>query len=124
MLKGRVTKEDISKLEQMDKSQIKMKKLEEQVKEDDDIEMVEINMMKKKSNRIFERNLIEASGQIYRDCDYLSEENKQRLERLLNGEMEPSPFEVSEWERFAMRRIDEGIRLYRELSNSSSDMSQ
>lgn len=53
---------------------------------------MEINMMKRKSNRLLERNFVEASGQIYRDCDYLSEENKQRLERLLNGEMEASPF--------------------------------
>jgi len=49
-------------------------------------------MMKKKSNRLFERNMVEASGQVYRDCDYLSEENKLRLERLLEGEMDESPF--------------------------------
>lgn len=97
----------------MDKSQIKMIKLDDNKEDDDDVEIMEINMMKKKSNRLFERNMIEAGGQIYRDCDYLSEENKQRLEKLLNGEMDPSPFELSEWERFAIRRIDEGIRLYR-----------
>ena len=37
-------------------------------------------MKKKKSNnRVVERNMVEASGQVYRDCDYLSEEYKQRL---------------------------------------------
>ena len=30
-------------------------------------------MMKKKSTRLIERNIIESSGQVYRDCDYLSE---------------------------------------------------
>lgn len=56
----------------MDRSQLKLRKLDEQPQEDDEIQIVEINMMKKKSNRLFERNLVEASGQIYRDCDYLS----------------------------------------------------
>jgi hypothetical protein len=42
-------------------------------------------MMKKKSNRLIERNIIEASGKIYRDCDYLSEEHKKRIDDLLNG---------------------------------------
>ncbi len=36
--------------------------------------------MKRKSNRLMERNRLEAAGQLYRDCDYLSEEQKQRLE--------------------------------------------
>jgi hypothetical protein len=56
----------------MDRSQIKMRRLEEPLREEDDLEILEINMMKKKSNRLFERNMVEASGQIYRDCDYLS----------------------------------------------------
>jgi len=41
--------------------------------------------MKRQSHRLMERNRIEASGQLYRDCDYLSEEHKKRLDELLNG---------------------------------------
>ena len=47
---------------------------------------MEINMVKRGSNRVLERNRIEAAGQIYRDCDYLSEEHQKRLEQLLEGD--------------------------------------
>lgn len=35
--------------------------------------------------------------------------------------MDDSPFTLSEWEQFAIRRIDEGIRLYRGFSNNIGD---
>jgi hypothetical protein len=35
---------------------------------------------------------------------------------LLNGELEESPFECDDLERMKRKRIDEGIRMYRELS--------
>lgn len=41
--------------------------------------------MKRKSNRLMERNRLEAGGQLYHDCDYLSEEQKKRLEELIDG---------------------------------------
>lgn len=69
----------------MDRSAMKLKKIEPEEDELAEINMVEINMVKKKSNRLVERNKVEASGQVYRDCDYLSEEHQQRLEELLNG---------------------------------------
>lgn len=42
--------------------------------------MVSVNMMKKQSQRMIEKNIVEAGGHIYRDCDYLSEEHQRRLE--------------------------------------------
>jgi hypothetical protein len=75
-------------------------------------------MMRRHSNRVIERNRLEAVGQLYRDCDYLSLEHQQRIEELLTGEMEESPFDCNELERFKRRGIDEGIRMYREMSES------
>ena len=65
----------------MEQTSVKFNELENESRiEDDDIEMYEVDMKKKKSNnRLVERNMVEASGQVYRDCDYLSEEYKQRL---------------------------------------------
>jgi len=37
-------------------------------------------MVKKQSNRLMERNRLEAAGHLYRDCDYLSEEHQRRIE--------------------------------------------
>jgi hypothetical protein len=37
-------------------------------------------MVKRQTNRLMERNRLEAAGQLYRDCDYLSEDHKRRLE--------------------------------------------
>ena len=79
------------------------------------MEFTEINMVKRQSNRLLERNRVEAAGQLYRDCDYLSEEQRQRLDFLLENDLENSPFEFEELERLRQRRVDEGIRMYREL---------
>jgi hypothetical protein len=62
--------------------------------------------------------MVEASGQIYRDCDYLSEEHKRRLEELLSTDNIESPFEFDDLERMKHRRIDEGIKMYREMAGS------
>lgn len=75
-------------------------------------------MMKIKNNRLLERNRLEAAGHLYRDCDYLSEEHKQRLEQLLQGNFGESPFECDELETIRRRNIDEGIRMYRELNDA------
>ena len=56
----------------MDRSAIKMHKINHE-KEEDDVELSEMNMVKRQSNRLMERNRVEAGGQFYRDCDYLSE---------------------------------------------------
>lgn len=57
---------------------VKLIKLEGLNKEDDlddsDVEVTEINMSKKKSNRIMERNKLEAAGDLYRECDFLTPE--------------------------------------------------
>lgn len=82
-------------------------------------------MVKRQTNRVMERNRLEAVGQLYRDCDYLSEEHKKRLEELLNGDIGESPFEVNEIEAMQRKRIDESIRMYREMAGSedlSSDI--
>ena len=56
------------------------------------MEIVEINLVKKSNQRMIHKNIKEADGEIYRDCDYLSEEHKQRLEELINGDIGESPF--------------------------------
>ena len=53
---------------------MKMHKIDrEKEEQDDDIEFSQINMMKRQSNRLMDRNRFEAAGQLYLDCDYLSE---------------------------------------------------
>ena len=81
ILKGKISRQHIQELEKMEQTSVKFNELENESRiEDDDIEMYEVDMKKKKSNnRLVERNMVEASGQVYRDCDYLSEEYKQRL---------------------------------------------
>ena len=65
-------------------------------RDDEDVEPTEINMMKRQSHRVIQKNKVEAGGHIYRDCDYLSEEHQRRLEELLSGELEESPFDCNE----------------------------
>lgn len=56
----------------MDRSAVRLHKLDrEKPEEDDDVEFTEINMMKKQSQRMIEKNKLEAGGHLYRDCDYL-----------------------------------------------------
>ncbi len=68
---------------------VKLIKLEgankQQQLDDDDVELSEINMSRKKSNRIMERNKLEAAGDLYRQCDYLTEQERQRIQDLING---------------------------------------
>lgn len=63
---------------------MKLIKLDPQKKEedfsDDEVEVTKINMSKKKTSKIMLRNKIEATGDIYRECDYLSPEEQQRIE--------------------------------------------
>lgn len=87
-------------------------------KEEEEVEFAEINMVKRQNNRLLERNMVEASGQIYRDCDYLSEQHKRRLEELLTTDTIESPFEFDDLERIKQRSIDEGIKMYREMAGS------
>lgn len=37
-------------------------------------------MMKKQSQRMIEKNKLEAGGHLYRDCDYLPPELQKRIE--------------------------------------------
>ena len=39
-----------------------------------------------------ERNKIEAAGDYYRECDYLTPEEQQRIEDIINGAGIESPF--------------------------------
>lgn len=72
ILNGKLSKENIDQLEEMDRSAMRIHKIEYE-KEEEEVEFAEINMVKRQNNRLLERNMVEASGQIYRDCDYLSE---------------------------------------------------
>lgn len=122
ILEGKLSKKEIDELEDIQKSGIRMHKLDREKTQRDeyeeDGEPTEINMMKKQSHRVIEKNKVEAGGHIYRDCDYLSQEHQRRLEELLSGELEESPFDCNEMEFLRRRGIDEGIRTYRQLSHS------
>jgi hypothetical protein len=99
ILTGKISRKEINEMSEMDRSGMRMHKLEhekEEREDEDDVELPEINMMKRHSQKFVERGRIEASGQIYRDCDYLSQEHQKRLEELLGGDLEASPFDCDE----------------------------
>lgn len=51
-----------------------------------------MNMTKKKNSKFMERNKIEAAGDLYRECDYLTPEEQKRIDDLINGVPLESPF--------------------------------
>lgn len=77
---GKLNSDKIAQLEEMNRTSMKMYKIEKEKEEQYEVQLPQINMVKRQSNRLIERNKIEANGQLYRDCDYLSEEHKKRLE--------------------------------------------
>ena len=91
IMKGKITKDQINELEENDKYKAKMIKIEELDKsqkkelEDDEVEIIQVNIPKKKTNRVLERNRIEAGGGLFQQCDYMTEEEKKRIEDLING---------------------------------------